>query len=65
MRFAGAGATGPLHAVVTPREDGRGVDAEVVDAEGRVRLRLEGYRTIELPAPLDEEAVGPIKAAMA
>ena len=29
--------------------DGDGVDAEVVDERGRVRVRLEGYRTIELP----------------
>ena len=41
----------------TPR-DGGGIDAEVVDEHGRVRVRLEGYRTIELPGGLDDDALG-------
>ena len=40
------------------------VDAEVVDSTGRVRVRLEGYRTIELPGGVDEDALAPIREAM-
>ena len=35
-----------------------------VDENGRVRMRLEGYRTVELPGGLDPEALDPIRAAM-
>ncbi|MFN8642281.1 MAG: SDR family NAD(P)-dependent oxidoreductase [Candidatus Binatia bacterium] len=50
-------------AVVTPR-DGAGFDADVVDGRGRVVLRLHGYRTVALPAPLEADKVAPVKAAM-
>jgi hypothetical protein len=63
VRFEGADETGQLFAVVYPR-DGEGVDAEVVDEDGRVRMRLEGYRTTELPGGLDPDALDPIRAAM-
>ena len=53
VRYAGADAPGALWAVVTPRADGDGVDAEVVDESGSVRVRLEGYRTVELPGGVD------------
>ncbi len=64
MRFAGADAPGRLWAVVTPLEGDAGVDAEVVDEAGRVRVRLVGYRTVELPGGLAAEALAPIRAAM-
>jgi hypothetical protein len=64
VRFAGADAPGRMWAVVRPREGDGGVDAEVVDEAGRVRVRLLGYRTIELPGRLDSEALAPIRAAM-
>jgi hypothetical protein len=64
VRYAGADAPGELSAIVTPRGDGDGVDAEVVDAAGNLRLRLEGYRTIELPGALDADALEPIRTAM-
>jgi hypothetical protein len=64
-RYAGADDPGELWAVVTPRGDGAGVDAEVVDADGRVRIRLEGYRTIELPGGVDPGALDAIRTAMA
>ncbi len=54
---------GPLFAVVVRRDDG-GVDAEVVDGAGRVQVRLEGYRTIELPGGVEADALAPIRAAM-
>ena len=64
VRFAAAGKQGPLWAVVTPRGDGKGVDAEIVDETGRVRVRLEGYRTVELPGELEASVLAPIRAAM-
>ena len=63
VRFEGADEQGALLAVVHPR-DGDGVDAEVVDESGRVRVRLEGYMTTALPGGLDPEALDPIRAAM-
>jgi malonyl CoA-acyl carrier protein transacylase len=61
-RFAGADEPGRLYAMVTQRSDG--VDADVVDEDGRVRIRLEGYRTTELPGGIDQDALAPIRAAM-
>jgi NADP-dependent 3-hydroxy acid dehydrogenase YdfG len=63
-RYAGAEEPGRLWALVTPRADGSAVDADVVDEQGRVRVRLEGYRTIELPASLDPDALAAIRTAM-
>ena len=54
IRYTTARKQGPLWAVVTQR-DGC-VDADVVDQSGRVRVRLEGYRTIDLPGALDAAA---------
>jgi hypothetical protein len=59
-RFAGADDLGTLWAVVPPRDGG--ADAEVVDESGRVRLR--GYRGIDLPGGLDRSALEPIRSAM-
>jgi KR domain-containing protein/polyketide synthase-like dehydratase family protein/polyketide synthase family protein len=53
---------GRLWAVVHPRE--HDADADVVDEQGRVVVRLEGYRTIELPGLIDPAALAPLKAAM-
>jgi hypothetical protein len=58
-----ASDAGAAVAVVTPR-DGDGFDAEVVDARGRIVLRLRGYRTVALPSPLEADKVAPVKAAM-
>jgi len=57
-------ASGPLYAVVEVGAGGA-ADALVVDGEGRVHLRVEGYRTIELPGGPDESALAPLRAAMA
>ncbi len=54
---------GAAVAVVTPR-DGAGFDAEVVDGEGRVVLRLRGYRTVVLPSPVEADKLAPLTAAM-
>jgi NAD(P)-dependent dehydrogenase (short-subunit alcohol dehydrogenase family) len=64
IRYAGADEPGVLTAVVTPRDGSDCIDAEVVDEAGNVRVRLEGYRTIELPGGIDAGALAPIRAAM-
>ena len=64
LRFAAADAPGRLTAIVHPRADGSAVDAEVVDEQGTVRIRLEGYRTTALPAPFDEDVLAPLRAVM-
>ena len=49
----GSAAQGRVEAVVV--DDGAGgFDAQVVDEAGRALLRLHGYRTATLPAPLDQ-----------
>ena len=62
VQFAAGRKPGRLWAVVSQSE--RGVDAEVVDEGGRVRVRLEGYRTIELPGAIEPAALAPIQVAM-
>ncbi|MDJ0868430.1 MAG: SDR family NAD(P)-dependent oxidoreductase, partial [Myxococcota bacterium] len=65
LTLPGAGLPlGPgLCALASPCPAG-GYDAVVVDAEGRVRVRLEGYETTGLPVALDEDAAAPLRAAM-
>jgi NAD(P)-dependent dehydrogenase (short-subunit alcohol dehydrogenase family) len=53
----------PLFAVVHPVGDG-GFDCRVVDAEGDVILRLDGYRTVALPGTVPDELGGPLRRAM-
>jgi hypothetical protein len=60
--FRDANKAGRLWAVVTPHQDG--MDAEVVDARGRVRVRLEGYRTSALPVAPETNALSPIRTAL-
>jgi hypothetical protein len=47
VTFAGAAPSGRVTARVTPGEDG--FEAEVVDGSGSVLVRLERYRTVEVP----------------
>jgi hypothetical protein len=51
-------------AVVTPRADGRGVDAVVVDELGLVRIALDAYETIALPMVVEDGALEPLRQAM-
>jgi hypothetical protein len=53
-------------AIVRPRHEGDTtvVDAEVVDAEGRLLVTLQGYRTSAMPAGVPEELAAPLRAAM-
>ena len=53
---------GRLYAVVTPHPEQGSFDAEVVDANGYVFIRLNGYSTAALPAGLDSESLKPLQA---
>jgi len=64
LRYADADAPGRLTAVVQPRPDGSGMDADVVDEDGVVRIRLEGYRTTALPVGFDDDALAPLRAVV-
>jgi len=56
-----ANGAGRSYGVVEARADD--FDAEVVDDAGRVRLRMEGYRTIALPTPIGPELLEPLRLA--
>ncbi len=54
---------GGLHAVLRVR-DGEGApvfDGHVADGDGRVVLRMDGYRTIGLPVPMPDDVRGPLR----
>jgi acyl transferase domain-containing protein/acyl carrier protein len=55
-------AARPLVAVAEPNEDG--FDCQVVDAEGHVVLRLDGYGTVDLPGGVADEHRAPLQEAM-
>jgi NAD(P)-dependent dehydrogenase (short-subunit alcohol dehydrogenase family)/acyl carrier protein len=65
----GAESPGAIFALVRPRgEFGDAeakVDANVVDEQGRVLLRLEGYSTTALPGAVEPAALEPIRLALA
>jgi NAD(P)-dependent dehydrogenase (short-subunit alcohol dehydrogenase family) len=53
-------------AVAEPSAAGAGrFDCHVVDAQGRVLLRLEGYRTVPMPGELTDEVRAPVQTVMA
>ncbi len=58
-------AQGWLFAVATPDPAGDAFGCSVVDASGRVVVRLRGYRTVPLPGTLDPDLVAPLGAAFA
>jgi len=60
--FGPMGDDAPCWAVAAP--DDQGADAEVVDGDGRVRLRLTGYGTTVLPDGPDAALLAPLSAAM-
>ena len=41
-----------------------GVDAVVVDGEGRVLVRLSGYETVALPGAVGADVLEPFEAAL-
>jgi NADP-dependent 3-hydroxy acid dehydrogenase YdfG len=60
--FGPLGDDAPCWAVALPTTEG--ADVEVVDADGRVRLRLTGYGTTVLPDGPVEQLLAPLRAAM-
>ena len=52
----------PLFAVVHPASEG-GFDCRVVDANGDVLVRMDGYRTVQV-GPLADDVLGPIHTAI-
>jgi hypothetical protein len=61
-RVVGDPATGALHARAREIEPGV-FDCVVVDAEGTVIVRLDGYHTIPLPAPIPDDVAADLHAA--
>jgi hypothetical protein len=54
-----------FYAEIVPKQGQSGdlsFDGRVVDEQGNVYLELEGYRTARLPVPVDEAAIGPLRA---
>ena len=60
---AGESADGPLVATAGPGEDG--FVCTVTGPSGNVAVRLEGYRTVDLPVPLPDDVRAPIRSVMA
>ncbi len=52
------------YALVTPHPAEGTFDAEVVDAEGNRYLRLDGYRTAQVPSSVDTEPLQALQDAM-
>jgi acyl transferase domain-containing protein/NAD(P)-dependent dehydrogenase (short-subunit alcohol dehydrogenase family)/acyl carrier protein len=52
-----------LYAVVRPGKDGA-FDARVVDEKGSLHLTLSGYRTMQLPDPIEKTLLVPVRAAL-
>ena len=44
---------------------GQHFDAEVVDGEGHVLVRMQGYETVEFPDRPDPDALEPLRLGMA
>ncbi len=60
---AGESGDGPL--VVAARQGEDGFACTVTGPTGNVAVRLEGYRTVELPVPLPDDVRAPIRSVMA
>ena len=59
------GVATPLVAEVTPNQrNGLSFDARVMDADGRVVVEIEGYRTALLPGGLPELHLAPFRAVV-
>jgi hypothetical protein len=55
-----------LVAIARPTPGTHGVfDCQVLDPDGRVLLRLDGYRTVPMPGPLTEDVRAPLHAVLA
>jgi hypothetical protein len=55
-----------LVAIARPTPGTSGVfDCEVLDPDGRVLLRLDGYHTVPMPGPVAEDVRAPLRAVLA
>jgi hypothetical protein len=61
---AAAGVVAVARAVTSEAGEQDGFDCTVLDAEGRVILRVEDYRTVALPADLPDDIRVPLAAVM-
>ncbi len=52
-----------FYSIVLPKPDGA-CDAKIVDEKGNVYLTLQGYRTMDLPDPIQQDLVDPIALAL-
>ncbi len=57
-------AGGSLYAVVTPNPSRGSFDAEILDSQGNLYLRLTDYRTVAVPNSIDAERTKTLRAAM-
>jgi hypothetical protein len=55
----------PVFAVVRRDPDGQAFDADVVDRDGQLYLRLRGYRTVEVPGTFDQGLLAPLRLGLA
>jgi acyl transferase domain-containing protein len=58
-----SGKEDSMYTVVTPDANGA-FDARVVDAKGNVYLKLQGYRTMELPEKIEADLLKPLQMMM-
>jgi NADP-dependent 3-hydroxy acid dehydrogenase YdfG len=64
IELAGGAAETSARWAVTSASDGGGVDAVVVDGEGRALVRLSHYETVVLPGAAPSDLVAPLEAAL-
>jgi acyl transferase domain-containing protein/acyl carrier protein len=63
--FSAPRATEPaLYAVVTPHPEQGSFDVDVVDAKGNVYLRVNGYRTVQVPETVASEPLKALQSAL-
>ena len=55
----------PVFAVVRRDSDRDAFDADVVDRDGHLYLRLRGYRTVEVPGTFAQSLLTPLRLAVA
>jgi 3-oxoacyl-(acyl-carrier-protein) synthase/acyl carrier protein/NAD(P)-dependent dehydrogenase (short-subunit alcohol dehydrogenase family) len=57
------GGSSNLYSIVVPNADGS-FDATVADAGGKIHIEMRGYRTMELPDPVDPELLEALRTAL-
>jgi hypothetical protein len=60
---AGAESTGPV-AIAWPRGEHGVYDCQVLAPDGALLLHLEGYRTVPMPVPVEDDVRAPLTAAL-